>query len=134
MPTFSHAALQAALYSRLSGDAALMTLVTGVYDFVPADAAYPYVTLGEMSGEDASTATTAGMRFNFSLRVYSREAGRKKTAQIMERIHTLLHLVNISVSGQSLVMLRLESSDITLGNDGLTYVGSLRFRAIVEAA
>lgn len=129
MPHFSHLPLQQAVYSRLSADATLMALVTGVYDFVPASAVHPYVTLGEMDGRDLSNAATPGMEFRFPVRVYMREAGRKQSATVMERIHALLHNAALTVTGQTLVGLRCESSDIMLLGDGATYRGTLRFRA-----
>ena len=132
MGIFSHWPLQKAVYQALTADAALMAIVNGVYDFVPASAAYPYAVIGEMTGADRSTKTTGGMEFRFFVRVFSREGGRKQAASAMERIHAVLHHAALSVTGQTLVSLRCEGSEIRLEDDGATYQGILRFRAALE--
>ena len=133
MTIFSHYPLQAAIYQALSSDSALAALVTGVYDRPPQSTAFPYMTIGESSGSDWSTKTTSGMEQQLAIHVWSQNGGRKEAAAIMTRIHTLLHQANLSVSGQTLVLLRFVSSDIVLEDDGYTYCGSMRFRALLEA-
>lgn len=134
MAHFSHAPFQAALYQKLHGDATLMALITGVYDFIPQGAAYPYVAIGEAQGRDWSTKSSSGMQYSFAVRVFAREAGRKQAATVMERVHTLLHTGSLTITGQTLISLRCESSEILLQDDGLTYQGVLRFRALIEAS
>lgn len=134
MSSFSHRALQQAIFETLSEDAALMALVTGIYDYIPAGGMYPYLALGEMEGRDWSTKTEQGMEFRLMVRVFSREAGRKEAAQIMERVHALLHNADLTVSGHALILMRCESSAIRRENDGSTFQGILAFRALIEAA
>ncbi|SOB98679.1 uncharacterized protein DUF3168 [Rhodobacter sp. JA431] len=71
------AALQAAVYSRLTEDAALTALVGGaIYDAVPpGPVSGPYVSLGPESVRDASDATGAGAAHDFTLSVISDAAG-----------------------------------------------------------
>lgn len=132
MAIFSHLPLQQEIYQALTGDSTLMTLVTGVYDRVPQDSAYPYVVIGDMAGNDWSSKTTTGMEYLITLHVWSREGGRKETALIMERLHTLLHQSNLTITGQSLVLMQFLSSSLSLENDGWTYHGILRLRALLE--
>ncbi len=108
-----------------------MGLVTGIFDHVPQDTAYPFVTIGEANIRDWSNVETQGTEQNISLHIYSREAGRKQAATIMERIITLLNSANLSVTGQNLRSLRFISSNIVLQDDGLTYKGTLIFRALL---
>ena len=133
MANFSHAPLQQAIYQRLTGDSALMALVSGVFDRPPEGTPFPYVTLGESMGSDWSTKTTTGMEHHLSLHIWSREGGRKEAATIMERLHTLLHQTNLSVSGQTLVMIRFTASAIALEDDGWTYHGRMDFHALLQA-
>lgn len=132
MTYFSHFSLQQVLYQTLSGDSALSALVTGVFDHVPQATAYPFVTLGEASIRDWSNLENAGTEQQITLRVWSREAGRKEAADIMERIVAVLQNADLSVSGQTLVLLKFVSSSIELQNDGLTTRGSLIFRALLS--
>lgn len=133
MANFSHLPLQEAVYSQLTGDATLMALVTGVYDRPPEGTVFPYVTLGESTGTDWSNAGTVGMEHVLGLRIWSRQGGRKETATIMERLHTLLHEANLSVTGQTLVMMKFLASEILLGDDGWTYQGTMKFQAYLVA-
>ena len=133
MSHFSHYPLQAAIYQALTSNSGLMALITGVYDRPPQGTPYPYVLLGELSGNDSSTKTTTGMQYLVTLYIYSRQGGRKESTVIMESLHTLLHQVSLSVTGQTLVSMRFVSSDIALENDGVTYQGIMRFNAFLEA-
>jgi hypothetical protein len=133
MTGFSHLPLQKAIYQRLIADTALMALIVGVYDRPSHNTNFPYVTLGESSISDWSTKTTTGLDQKVILHVWSREGGRTQAATIMERIFALLHEVNFSVVGQTLVLIRFLSSSILLEDDGGTYQGVMRFHALLEA-
>ncbi|MFN3642333.1 MAG: DUF3168 domain-containing protein [Gemmobacter sp.] len=71
------AALQAAVYDRLSGDAALAGLVGGaVYDAVPpGEGPGTFVLLGPEEVRDASDRSGAGAEHRFTVSVVSRKAG-----------------------------------------------------------
>lgn len=133
MSSFSHYHLQTAIYQALTGDAALMSLVTAVYDRPPQGTGFAYITIGESAGSDWSSKTTGGMEHIIAVHVWSREGGRRQAAVIMERVHTLLHRADVAVSGQTLVMMRFVASEIVLENDGWTYHGVMQFRVLLEA-
>ena len=133
MANFSHYPLQQAVYGALTGDSTLMTLITGVFDRPPQGTAFPYITIGESNGSDWSSKTTVGMEHILPIYVWSREGGRKQSAQIMERIHTILHQANLTVTGQTLVLMRFIASHILLEDDGWTYQGVMQFRALLQA-
>ena len=132
MADFSHFALQKAIYETLTADSTLMALVEGIYDRVPQDCAFPYISIGEAKIADWSTKTTTGTEQLISLYVCSREGGRKQAATIMERIHTLLHNASPAVDGQALISLRFVGSSIELESDGWTYRGMVQLRALLE--
>ena len=66
---------RAALCACLTGDAALMALVNGVYDGTPGQAALPFVVLGEGQSVDWSTKSHEGRELTLALNVYGRSAG-----------------------------------------------------------
>ncbi len=134
MSGFSHYPLQQAIYQKLTEDNALMTQISGVFDRPPQDSSFPYVTIGESSGRDWSTKTSTGMEHLITLHVWSREGGRKQAANIMERIHALLHQGSLTVTGQILLMMRFTASTIQLENDGWTYRGSMQLTIVLEAS
>jgi len=133
MGSFSHWPFQQAVYQALTGDASLMALVSNVYDRVPENAVFPYVTIGDAVGRDWSTTTSAGMEYRLALQLFSRGGGRKQAAGIMERLYAVLHDATLTVTGQTLVLLRYESSAIRLEDDGVTHRGVFVLRALIES-
>lgn len=133
MTYFSHFSLQIAIFSLLNADDTLMQQVSGIYDFVPDDAAYPFITLGENNVSDWSNAENQGTQHQFSLRIFSRNSGRKEAANIMEQLVMLLHQ-GVSISGHELAFLRVISSNIILLDDGRTYRGTLNFRCLLSGS
>lgn len=133
MGNFSHYPLQQAVYQKLTGDTTLMSLVTGVYDRTPQDTVYPYISIGESHGRNWSNLGMVGMEHLLTLHIWSREGGRKQAAQIMERLHTLLHQGMLTVTGQTLVAIGFVDSAITVEPDGWTYQGRMRFTVLLMA-
>ena len=134
MPIFSHLPLQEAIYAALTGDTTLMAMLTGVFDRPPQGTAFPYVTIGESAGSNWSTKTTGGMQQVVTLRIWSRQSGRAEAANVMTRLHELLHNVSLNVSGQTLVSIIFKDSAIVLQNDGWTYQGIMKFQAKLQAS
>ena len=133
MSNFSYFTLQKAIYQTLSGDSTLLAMVNAVYDRPPQGSPYPYITIGESTVSDWSSKTTAGTEEIVKLHIWSRNGGRKETASIMERVYQLLHQASLTVTGQTLILIRFMSSDITLENDGFTYQGIIQFKALLES-
>lgn len=125
-------ALQTAVYSTLSSDTNLTsTLGAGVYDDVPQGSAYPFVQVGDDSTMDYSTKDVSGSETTLNLHVWSQNHGSKQAKDIMDRVHTLLHDTNLTVTGFNFINNRMEFSDIIRDPDGITRHGIMRFRTIV---
>lgn len=133
MPSLSYYNLQKAIYEKLTGDSSLMAIVSGVFDYPPQSALFPFVTIGNIHSSDISNLASDVMAYSCDVSIYSREAGHKQTADIMEIIYGLLHNRNVSISGKTLVVVRCESSSIGLENDGLTYQGIMRLKVILQS-
>ena len=127
-------ALQQAVYSALTTDAGVTGLLGGpkVFDDAPQRTDFPYLTFGQSSLRDWSTATDAGNEHIFTLHVWSRAAGRKQVYEIMGALRLALHDAALVVSGFNLINLRHEFSDARREPDGDTYHGTVRFRAVTE--
>ena len=88
--------LQTAVYQRLSNDASLLNLVTGVYDHVTAGTAFPYVYLGEPLlniGQEVKIEEI--VEETIAIHVYHNqettgEYGNEKVYAILEAIHEAL--------------------------------------------
>ncbi len=126
-------ALQVAVFEALTANASLTAAVSGIYDHVPADTAFPYVTIGETSVSDWSSKTFDGQEHRLTLHVWSRARGRKETKEIFALLYAMLNGADLAVEGQQLVDLRFEFAQTLLDADGLTFHGVQRYRAVTRA-
>lgn len=135
-------ALQAGIYSRLTGYAALTSAIGAnkVFDHIPQREAAPYVVIGDDTSIDFDTKTSNGWEVTLTIHCWDFEkAGRKGVKTIMGHIYDALHKseTNITVSGFSLVMIYCEfqqtfqETAIEGANDHY-YHGVQRFRAIIH--
>ncbi|KAB2910820.1 MAG: DUF3168 domain-containing protein [Hyphomicrobiaceae bacterium] len=135
MPSSSWA-LQQSVFARLSADATLLGLLGGarIYDDVPQAADFPYLTFGQSTVRDWSTATEAGDEHILTLHVWSQAKGRREAHEIMGAVRTALHDQGLSLAGHRLVNMRHEFSEARRDPDGETYHGIVRYRAVTEPA
>lgn len=118
--------LQSAVYSLLSGDSSLDTLIGDgrIYDSVaPQDSAYPYVVIGMETVSDVGTNTLDGNIYNLNIEVWSQYRGQKQIKEVMERIYNLVNNVSISVSGADSVMSYVNNTTTMVEVDGITRHG-----------
>jgi hypothetical protein len=134
MAGFSQFEIQKAIYSTLSSDTTLMNMISGVYDQVPEFTAFPYISIGESFSSDWSTKSTKGSQITITLHIFSKQGGKKQALEILERIHTLLHEGSLTLTGHILIMLRFERANVVLEEDGATYQGVIRLKALTESA
>lgn len=126
-------ALQKAIYARLSSDAALAALVAArIYDNVPGDAGFPYMTLGEAQVSDWSTGDSEGAEHRLAFHAYSRSGGRAEAKDILGAINGALHDAGLTPEGAQLVSLRFLDAETRREPDGTTWRGTIRFRALTE--
>jgi hypothetical protein len=133
MAVFSQFSLQKSIFQLLSGDAALAAMVSGIYDRPVQGGVFPYIVFGAWEGRDRSTKTSQGMEFSVMLHIWSREGGHKQAASIMERLYAVLQDAVLAVEGQDLISMRFMGSNITLEDDGSTYRGAMKLRAVLQA-
>lgn len=124
--------LQKAVFAKLDGDATLGDLISGVFDHVPAEQAFPYVTVGDDTAVWSGAMTVDGQEHTLTMHVWSRGRGRKEAKEIMDRIHTVLHDAALTVTGFTFIALRYEFGQTFMDEDGLTRHGVMRFRAITR--
>lgn len=104
------ALVQQAIYSVLTGDATLMGLVTGVFDFVPEGTAYAYVTLGEVITTPENRHRGFGRSVVETLHIWTRERGFAGALAIEDRITQLLDHQPLTLTGHHTVSVRYEFS------------------------
>ncbi len=131
MSGFGFIGLQQAVYTVLDSDSALGMLIEGVYDHAPESTEFPYLVVDNFQGESWSTLMRQGVEILFDISLYSRAKGKKEASTLMEHIYALLHHAALDVTGFQLASLEFTSADVALQDDGATYKGIMRFRALL---
>jgi hypothetical protein len=129
-------ALQKATFAALSASAAVQAVLGNparIYDHVPPGAVFPYLTLGEIEIEDWSSKSSRGFAAILTSHVFSRGRGRKEARAILEAVRAVLDNAALTLDDHVLVALRFQMAETLLDEDGLTYHGVARYRAMIEA-
>lgn len=126
--------LQKAVFSALTGDAALVAALGGprVHDLAPTNAPFPYVTFGRTTVQDWDTGTESGSEHLFTLHVWSKARGKREALAIMEMIRARLHDASLALTGHRLINLRLDFQEARFNDDLAVHHGIIRFRAVTE--
>ena len=132
--SLANVALRAAVHAALSSDAALSAVLGSakIYDEVPRNAAFPYVTLGEARLTDASGDDAPTQEHQLTLHAWSRQGGHREAHVIAGTLLQALDDAPLTVAGHRLVNLRFAIADIRRESDGRTYHAVVRFRAVTE--
>ena len=127
--------LQKAVFSALNSGSitdASGSAITGVFDDVSTDTAYPYIRIGEETLADNSSKDKDIFEHTLTIHIWSQYRGNRDIKDIMKQVHDLLHDSSLSVSGASMVNMRQEFHTTLIEGDGITRHGVMRFRAVVS--
>ena len=109
----------------------------GIYDHVPPDAHFPYISFGQSQVYAWDTDSGTGEEHSLVLHIWARSNGRRQVLELMMLVEALLEALDSStlrsdIGGFDLVNLTLQSSQTR--NDELRdgYSGQLRYRAVTE--
>src|SRR5690606_29349623 len=126
-------ALQKAIYVQLTADAGVAASVANrIYDNAPGDVTFPYLTLGETQENDWSTDDQPGAEHLLAIHVFSRGGGRAEAKLAMGAVHAALQDAALTLEGHRLINLRFRDADTRHEPDGVTWRGTIRFRAVTE--
>lgn len=126
--------LQKAIYQHLSADAAVKAEIgepARIFDDPPQGTAFPYMTLGEAKATDWK-GVDGGLEHDLKLYVFSRYAGRREVKRILGVVYDALHDAGLALAGHSLINIRFVFGDVFRRQDGETYQGVARFRAVTQ--
>ena len=126
------AAIQKAVYERLSADSSLMGKVTGIFDFVPDNQEFPYVTIGEATTVPFATFSRFGEEATITLHIWSRYQGFKEIADIMDDLNRLLGHQDLQVIGYDTITCFYDFSETLREPDGITRHGVVRYRILTQ--
>jgi len=125
--------IQKALYS------ALTALGLRVYDSAPqtadggSTANFPYVEVGAIVLAPMDTKDRNGFDMAARIHTRSRSGSMKEAKDIQGQIYARLHHGDLTITGQSLILLRRETSDVTRAADG-SFHGICEYRGLIETA
>jgi hypothetical protein len=125
-------AIQVAVYARLNGDATL-TAKGPIYDDAPAEAAFPYVVVGEAYEVPYDTFGRQGRTLITTIHLWSRAKGFKEVNGMMDDVLRLLDRYALTPAGMTLVLFAYDYGQVIKDPDGFTRHGILRFKALIEA-
>lgn len=124
--------IQVALYSRLSTDETLRSLVTGVLDEVPEQQAHPYVVIGESWESTRNSHDGFGREVVTSVHVWSRFRGFSQALTITDRIITLVDHQELPIPGHTVISTRHEFTQTLRDPDPEIRHVVARFRITTE--
>lgn len=124
--------LQKAIFSALTS----ASICSGrVYDRVPSDPVFPYVTIGDENVRDNSNQCGDGWDIFFDVHVWSRPESTSKVEVKQAAAATRDAIVSIgSLTGFSLVSIEHQATLYRRESDGLTEHAAMTFRAEVDPA
>lgn len=127
--------LQKAIFLVLDGDATLGALIDSIYDYVPDNAVFPYLVIGDFTSVTFDDKTSDGANTTVTLHAFTQDKDKQVAHQIIARTYDLLHNAELSVTGQNLILLRSDNflqvfQERTDNNT--TYHGVVRYRALTR--
>jgi hypothetical protein len=125
-------AVQQGVYDLLSQDEAIFYSGAPVYDSVPDNAAFPYITIGEDVHNEWDTVNTSGSDATITVHCWSRTRGRKQVKELQGMVYDALHLNKFESESYRNVSIYWESSSSFMDNDARTWHGEQVFRILIE--
>jgi hypothetical protein len=102
--------LRKGIFARLDAE-----ITTPVHSFVPQNATYPYVRIGDITSTSGDTKTEEAQEYEFTIHAFDRDAKSTETIEgILSDIYDALHEQeeNITVTGFRLTLIRCEFTQI----------------------
>ena len=130
--------LQQGIYDALTGNGALMAIITGVYaDIQPPnlpedDAAFPYVVIGNDSLAASDTKTTNGVRAALQIDVWSRQNNLTEAKDVGSAVYDVLQKADLAIEGANHILTRATGQDYSTDPDGHTKRGLLTFVVLYD--
>ena len=129
--------LHQGIYARLAATDEIKDLLGDpprLYDAVPEDTVFPYLTLGEARRRAVDGAPGAE-EHDLRLHAWSRYYGRREAREILAAVHAALQDAALDLGPDyRLVSLRYRFGDIFEQPDNQTFHSAMRFRAVTERA
>lgn len=120
-------AFQTAIYTELDAN-----LSVPIYDSVPQDASYPYVTIDYQDSSNANYLSKRKDQKIMYFAVWSDYRGQKEVLEIMAELDSLLNDKKFNLTTGRIAQMRVLSKRTNREADGVTYMGQLRLQVLLE--
>jgi len=121
---------QKAIFAVLSEDEELISLLGSgqrIFDNVPQNMSYPYVTMQIKPWADRANTTWDGLTGELTIGTWCRAAGDLPVQTIQKRIDELLNNTDPCIEGGTVISFRRTMIDILQDPDGVTLHGVQKF-------
>lgn len=95
--------VQQGLYQALSSNAALMSKISGIYEYDPANQSYPYIVIGEGKEAPLNTFEQSAMEVVVTARIYSEAASYSEGLEILAMMNQGLKETELPLERLTLV-------------------------------
>lgn len=128
--------LQTRVYETLKADPDVAALVSDrIYDGPPVDGQFPQITFGPTDTTPQNMECIAGRTETFQIDVWSRDEGTLRPCrEIMDAVKSALHLADLALTTNALVLIEVQGMRAFLDRDGLTAHGVVTVEADLEEA
>jgi hypothetical protein len=109
--------LLTAVYEKLTASSGLMAVVSGVYDEVPENAAFPYVSIGPLIEAPDDVHDRQGLDALLTVHVWSDQPGSAQAADIFAAVDAALDRQPLAVAGWTVVSVRHEQHQVLKDSD-----------------
>lgn len=129
-------ALRAGILARLKGDAALAAALGSgrVFDGAPQGQQFPFAHLGEATAAPLDADAGGAEELRLAITVLSRAETRGETAAALAAISDSVAGLGPDLGGYRLANLAVTERQTRRLNDGRTWQGTIRLRAVCEPA
>jgi hypothetical protein len=127
--------IQGAVVARLKADPAVTALVNGrIYDSVPSNAAFPYISIGPVDSVADDADCITGLIVAQQIDCWSRAVGYPEVKKIADAVRASLHDQEsaLPLATNALTFFEHRNTRITRDPDGLTSHGILGFEAGIQ--
>ena len=125
--------LQGAIVARLKASAGLTALVSGrVYDAVPSNPLFPYITVGEGDETSDDVDCVDGFEISLDIDVWSRAVGFPEAKRISDEVRKALKTPDLTIPTNAMVYFRHRQTRFLRDPDGLTSHAVMTFEAFAE--
>jgi len=102
--------VKTSMFSVLKNDSTLTARITGVFDFVPNNTAFPYVTIGDNDLEESKLNTFGrkGKELNIYIHIFSAYNGDKEALEIANIIDGLLDWATLTLTSHTHIVTSFE--------------------------